>query len=198
MAFGLIDPARLEGEALQRWYRRSPADLEYEREAGEAQRYVQITAPMRPASLALAAEANSRTGSDRWPGAFGYGQRQLTAPAPQRGAFGHEEAQRQRVQIAANDHVCRSCHWGGVPPIPPRGLTSFRDVPTLPPSKPPERDRKQCEIQDARDRETCGRQPNAAAKAVCNESATRRYSHCLLTGEVDYPNLFTHPSAPRR
>lgn len=197
MAFGLIDPARLEGEALQRWYRRSPADLEYEREAEDAQRYAQFTAPMRTASPALASEAKSNTRSYRWPGAFGFGQRQVSSPGPQRGAFGHE-AQRQPTQLAANDHVCRSCHWGGVPPLPPRGLPSFRDVPTLPPSKPPERDRKQCEIQDARDRETCSRQPNAAAKAVCNESATRRYSHCLLTGEVDYPNLFTHPSAPRR
>jgi len=34
-----VDPARLEGEALRRWYLRSPEDLELERQAAEAQRY---------------------------------------------------------------------------------------------------------------------------------------------------------------
>ncbi len=31
MAFGQIDPARLEGDALRRWYLRSPEDIEDER-----------------------------------------------------------------------------------------------------------------------------------------------------------------------
>lgn len=34
-----IDPARLEGEALRRWYRRSPDEIEQERQASQAQRY---------------------------------------------------------------------------------------------------------------------------------------------------------------
>lgn len=32
MAFGQIDPARLDGEALKQWYLRSPADIEAERQ----------------------------------------------------------------------------------------------------------------------------------------------------------------------
>ncbi len=33
MAYGQIDPARLDGDALTRWYLRSPADIEEERQA---------------------------------------------------------------------------------------------------------------------------------------------------------------------
>jgi hypothetical protein len=39
MAERQIDPSRLQGEALQRWYLRSPQDLEQERQAAAAQRY---------------------------------------------------------------------------------------------------------------------------------------------------------------
>lgn len=34
-----VDPARLNGEALMNWYRRSPADIAQERQAAEAERY---------------------------------------------------------------------------------------------------------------------------------------------------------------
>jgi hypothetical protein len=39
MADRQIDPSRLHGDALRRWYLRSPADIEQERQADEAQRY---------------------------------------------------------------------------------------------------------------------------------------------------------------
>lgn len=39
MAERQIDPSRLQGEALQRWYLRSPHDLEQERQAAAAQRH---------------------------------------------------------------------------------------------------------------------------------------------------------------
>jgi hypothetical protein len=39
MAYGQIDPERPEGEALTRWYLRSPADIEQERQANAAQKY---------------------------------------------------------------------------------------------------------------------------------------------------------------
>lgn len=39
MAEGQVDPARLQGEALRRWYVRSPADLEEERGAATQRRY---------------------------------------------------------------------------------------------------------------------------------------------------------------
>jgi hypothetical protein len=39
MAFGHIDPARLEGDALTRWYLRSPADIEEEKRQRAEQAY---------------------------------------------------------------------------------------------------------------------------------------------------------------
>jgi hypothetical protein len=39
MAFGQIDPARLEGDALTRWYLRSPAEIEDERRRAAAKAY---------------------------------------------------------------------------------------------------------------------------------------------------------------
>lgn len=39
MAFGQIDPARLDGDALRRWYLRSPADIEEERRQKTASAY---------------------------------------------------------------------------------------------------------------------------------------------------------------
>ena len=39
MAFGQIDPARLEGEALRRWYLRSPQEIEEEHRANEVRAY---------------------------------------------------------------------------------------------------------------------------------------------------------------
>jgi len=39
MVYGQIDPARLEGDALTRWYLRSPDDIERERQEAAAQRY---------------------------------------------------------------------------------------------------------------------------------------------------------------
>lgn len=39
MAYGQIDPARLEGDALTRWYLRSPDNIEQERQEAAAQRY---------------------------------------------------------------------------------------------------------------------------------------------------------------
>lgn len=39
MAERQIDPSRLQGEALKRWYLRSPQNLEQERQAAAAQRY---------------------------------------------------------------------------------------------------------------------------------------------------------------
>jgi len=39
MAFGQIDPARLEGDALNRWYLRSPAEIEEERRQAASRAY---------------------------------------------------------------------------------------------------------------------------------------------------------------
>lgn len=45
MAHGQIDPARLEGDALNRWYLRSPADVEAERSRAADRAYREFFAP---------------------------------------------------------------------------------------------------------------------------------------------------------
>ena len=57
MAFSPVDPASLQGEALSRWYLRSPAEIEQERQAAQARKYDAFfgrTEPMAPATTSPA------------------------------------------------------------------------------------------------------------------------------------------------
>lgn len=47
MANGPIDPARLKGEALTRWYNRTPQEIEAEREAAEQRKHQAFVASIR-------------------------------------------------------------------------------------------------------------------------------------------------------
>ena len=152
-----VDPARLEGDALARWYRRSPQEIEQERERARKLAYDAFFSPI--------------------------GSTRVDRPLAANGTAPNGVAD------------CVGCH-GRIPPsvpfpFPKGGAPVLREGSSRPPSKPPERDRKQCEIQDQRDRQTCGLQPNSAAKRGCHESASARYAHCLKTGEVGWPSLFT-------
>jgi hypothetical protein len=110
---------------------------------------------------------------------------------------------------AAGVHDCVSCHgrarppFSGIPgfpfPSPSREAPITRDGPTDPPSRPRRETPKQCDIQFERDTDVCNRQPNSAAKAQCQSSAMERLQWCIRKkGEVGWPELFTHPSGPRR
>ncbi len=52
MAYGQIDPARLNGDALTRWYLRSLADIEQEQRAAAAQKYDAFFGALRDGSQA--------------------------------------------------------------------------------------------------------------------------------------------------
>jgi len=179
------DPASLSGEALTRWYQRSPRDLERARQLQADDRYDAFigTGKTQPKpSLQLASG--------------------LSGPA--RGQFA-VSLPTTAVPVSRNQigHVCVSCHDPvALPPTmfpwpvwPMRPLK--RDTPNPPPGEPkqdPNRERKQCEIQLQRDVAICNQQPNNAAKSVCFETSNRRYAHCRITGEVGEPDLFTIPS----
>lgn len=186
MAEGLTDPARLNGEALRRWYLRSPADVEREREAVAAGRYASFFGEDIQGERAADSPQLRFT-----PPRIGNAATFRTLAVAQNGA-------RARTPPAAA--TCVSCHTAPalVPSFPFRpGMPSFREgVPS--PSKPPERDRKQCEQQLQRDTDTCTQQPNNAAKAVCHGTASKRYAYCRTTGEVGEPDLFTIPRMPSR
>lgn len=217
MAYSPVDPARLEGEALRRWYLRSPEEVEQERQAAKAQRYDEffaITRPFQrgPLHEATGAQQPADLEADEilWTSANGHGNRWRGERVSQGYANNAPDQHRamsrldggRRGQGVGDIGDCVSCHGRLAPPFPfpfpTWGTPSLRDAPASPPSTPPERDRKQCEIQLQRDTETCNQQPNNAAKAVCHGTASKRYAHCGLTGEVGEPDLFTIPRMPGR
>ena len=80
MAFGQIDPARLQSEALKRWYLRSPAEIEEEREQKAASTYDAFFAP---ATADLASEQS--TSNERTPGDHAWSSWQQLDGGPWRG-----------------------------------------------------------------------------------------------------------------
>lgn len=181
MAFSQVDPASLDGEALQRWYLRSPLDLQREKLAAANQRYDDFMGGFDP---------------DGRPPRFAGQDIPVPSEDVDRGARTVGDVDTlgsAKVQLAANNPTCVLCHGTGFQPPLLQGRPALRDGQTSAPSKPPERDRKQCEMQDRRDRQICAQQPTNAATAVCHQTASDRYSHCLLTGEVSTPKLFTIP-----
>jgi hypothetical protein len=70
MAFGQIDPARLDGDALTKWYLRSPADIEEEKRQAASRAYdaffSQLEDPQSdggPEAASMPAAASNDTGS---------------------------------------------------------------------------------------------------------------------------------------
>jgi hypothetical protein len=205
MPYNPVDPANLEGEDLTNWYLRSPQEIEQQRQASAQQRYQDFFygdgADRRTANVATPSQTSS-----------------LARPVVDSGTYGGRAPVLQQASYvapagAADGPSCATCHGAPPPPIPVPHLPPFPSgwdaaFPTLPvlrdiigggggSSKPPEHDRKQCEIQQRRDGEICARQPTSRANAVCRGTAMDRYSHCLDTGEVDTPRLFTNPGYSR-
>lgn len=192
MPYSSVDPAALSGDALDRWYRRTPDEIEEERQAAEQARY-----------------------HDFFGGSDGRASQQTTDhadPSPSDGIAGStdqagswdEGSRSPQIQLASNttgsvgsivDHFanCPTCH-GRVPLPPPAALpwpwsvgSYLRNDADGGVSKRPNPDRKQCEIQSERDHQICGRQREPEVNAVCRQRANVRYKHCLATGEVDSP-----------
>lgn len=214
MAYGQIDSARLEGDALRRWYLRSPADIEEERRSAAAQRYDQFffrgnsaardgqpESPIAETSTRDFSSTGWQVGPNgRWRG----------------GSLPSNHAQRSRSathQMAANGWVrgtsshetpgsCISCH-GHFPPPPlpppfgrfpfPKGsFPSFRNIPGQSPSGSGGRNPKQCTVQYENDSGICRQVPNRDARRRCWESAAEREAYCVKSkGEVGYPSLAT-------
>ena len=197
MAFGQIDPARLEGDALRPWLLRSPADIERERQETAQRRYDNFFAPIKPtlppgdAQRVGVSDESGIEPTGLWvqstPNRWSIQATSKPYAAPRMMGGGSVA-----VQPAPDDRVCRACHWGGVPPLPPGMAPLPRDIPpsSPSPSKPQERDRKQCEQQLESDTDVCSQQANDQSKAICRGDAMNRYAHCRQTGEVGVPSLF--------
>jgi hypothetical protein len=201
---GQIDPARLEGDALRRWYLRSPEDIEGERLRRAERSYSEFYGGLRKLSQqASSAPSHSQfaTGSDpasARDGAFQVAAYDAPAHSPRPAASGPRKPQ-------ATPDGCIDCHgaWPSVTPPPgmlppfgkfplPGGFPMFRDLPGAMPSGPRNEGRKECELQERTDRDICGRQPTPQDKAICHASATRRRAYCdTRDGTIGHPSLDT-------
>ena len=198
MAYGQINPARLDGDALTQWYLRSPDDIEQARQASAAQRYADF--------FGSADEpANGRDGSsaDRPSPTLDGAQFGQTGLQPvgygaslDDGVYHPDQDGVQKAPVAATVWSCPTCH---VPlPLPPQLQPLAPLLRTIPPSwggpaPEPRREKyPQCEMQERQDRGICAQQPTEPAKAVCNASATDRREWCEThQGEIGSPDLFT-------
>lgn len=193
MAFGQIDPARLEGDALRRWYLRSPEDIEDERLRRADQRYdafygglqdIRQSASPPPDRLLRATGFGSTTRD----GTSRVATHDAGAVAPQSTWSGP-----RKPRATIDD--CVGCHGrlpspphipGMLPPfgeLPlPGGFPVFRNLPGATPSGPRNEGRKECELQDRNDRRICGRQPTAEDRARCHASASERRANCDRPG----------------
>jgi hypothetical protein len=211
VAFSPVDPSSLQGEALNRWYLRSPDEIEQERQAAQAQKYDAFfgrTEPVDPpttlpapayqgSSAAIGDDPTwAANGTNRWQG-------------QDQPAYGPtSDPQSRPLQLAAASQPagapgvlnCPTCHGRVLPPLPfpfpilPVG-PFFRDTPSTPSgggSQPDRRDKKECDQQYDSDSQICGRLRSPSDTAICRETASRRYAYCLRPdGTIGFPQLET-------
>lgn len=188
MAFSPVDPSRLQGEALDRWYRRSPDEIEQERQAAQARKYDAFFGRTEPA---WASDETDR-GRSRDQSAYG------VAGDPQSGQFQLAAASQRAAAPGILD--CPACH-GPVPlplpfpfPVFPVG-PFFRNTPSPPPgggSQPDRGDKKECDQQRDSDSQICGRLRSPSDIAICRGTASERYAYCRRSdGTIGSPHLET-------
>lgn len=219
MAYTQVDPARLRGEALTRWYLRSPADIEQERQDTAAQRHNDFFAATPPAGSVQGFGRGGpggtnggphsditwvATGPNRWSSQPRSSDRSQFDPFW--GQDGNTDAlragDRGYTQLAANVWDCAGCHAGPTRPPPPSTSTPPKKppppysapwTPTSPPRKPAKPPPRQCAMQNMNDSRICSREPGVAWKSVCLQSAAEREAHCIASdGEIGWPPLNTH------
>lgn len=208
MAYRQTDPARLEGEALRRWYLRSPSDIEIERQVAASQRFNAFfsrgngsSEPSRPQQDQTPDRRQSLNSPPR-SGAPTTGEGLSTEPDIGV-ASPHEHRMAAslsppRSQLRAHPDTCIGCH-GRLPPLlppfgpfpfPPATLPLLRNIPGSLPSGGG--DKKQCDIQYQNDTRICARQPKPQDIAICRASASERLAYCNShDGEVGTPSLDT-------
>lgn len=193
MAFGQIDPARLEGDALKQWYLRSPAQIEEERRQAAAGAYDSFSRRTKGGQSPRAPAQQQEDKFDdyspaSWEGRPTAGQYQLAA-APPRGFWDYWGIR-----------GCQNCHGytpGTLPPYGggfPSGYSPRSGGGSGGSARPGDKwsDRPQCNQQFEADRKIC----QTAKSSECWQNQNKRLWHCSTTGEVGTPPLKFGP--PRR
>lgn len=210
MAYGQIDPARLDGDALTRWYLRSPADIEEERRQAAAQAYDSffsrpdegarpVNQPTTDTDEADGPDALTTSwteiGDNRWQGDPGFGSQQVTSASSPYAANSYQVAVTPR---GFSDYWgvpgCANCHGYTPNTLPPTG-GHFPFPPNYSPrsggsdgsssSDPRWSKRPQCNRQFETDRKICQR----AKSPTCWENSNKRLGVCDRTGAVSIPPL---------
>ena len=201
MTSGQIDPARLDGEALRRWYLRSPADIERERSAGAARRYESFFGGAGERGQSTSARKGQPDSAEPYGG-----PRQ--AHAADDHPYQLAAAPRPGYWLPWGPQGCANCHGytpetlpplGGHRPFPPGysprtggsggsgGQPPRSGGETRSGDHPP-----QCAIQYENDATLCRQVPNRAGRGRCWESAAKREAYCIGSkGEVGWPSLMT-------
>jgi hypothetical protein len=217
MTFGQVDPARLQGEALRRWYLRTPDEIEAERAATAEDAYKRFfslpnsgaASDLDSAMKGTAAPASGRLTVGGASASFGPDQDyRVGGPEPLSSGAGGRAS--PYVQVAAtspgfwdywSQRGCANCHGytpgtlppiGGHLPLPPgyspRSGRSDRQGGT----QPDRRDKRECEQQLESDTEICGRLPRRDDIAICRATASDRYAYCRRPdGTIGFPHLET-------
>lgn len=205
MALGQIDPARLEGGALRRWYLRSPADIEEERRQAAAQAYDSFFSQTKEPSSGEHPQQQEEKSNDHLPVSWEQlddgrwrGERNGADPRSPSGQYQLAAATPRGFWDYWGVQGCQNCHGHTPGTLPPYGGHS-----PFPPSYSPRSgggsggsgdsvqprgewsDRPQCNQQFEADREIC----RAAKSPACWKNQNRRLGHCDTTGEVGTPAL---------
>lgn len=211
MAYGQIDPARLNGDALTQWYLRSLADIEDEKRQAASRAYdAFFSQPDHPQphggseAASMPAAASTDAGSShadvirRQIGANRFQSERASVPLPM------SDADTPGFQLAAATfpawgrwpiNGCINCHNPQTGDLLP-GRSPAPRPPTFSPrdggagggsssQRGEWSDKPQCNQQFERDREIC----QAAKNYKCWENQNKRLAHCSPTGEVGIPKL---------
>lgn len=208
----------LQGEALRRWYLRSPDDIEQERQNARTLRYQAFFGRGQATSQALKPENQNgletapsvqpnqpqrlwiSTGPKRWSSrlATPLGSSSLESWDSGRNSAHEPSVRGTSQQLAANSGFCVACHGPGLPPPPPSlanppNWPPWTPRPNTAPRKPAGPNPSQCAMQYENDSAICRRQPNKVSREMCWESAAKREAYCIEhKGEIGSPRLFTH------
>lgn len=211
MTYGQVDPARLEGEALRRWYSRSPAEIRDERTAAVVRRYDEFflaangawhgTGEGRDAPSSIHERGSVDLDNFRrsqWPGR----DRAQAKSLSRRPSVVHQAAAVEHAPRVPHrtPRSCLSCHGHaprpplpppfGTFPLPPGTFPSLRGRLGPPQSGSSGGNPKQCVVQYENDAEICRRLPGMDSRRRCWESAAEREVYCNKSkGEVGYPPL---------
>lgn len=170
MGYSPVDPASLSGDALDRWYRRTPDEIERDRRTARQASYDAFFGQSSASGQSIG-DGGPPIGSDD------------SGPPP------------VRLQLASAQVGCPTCHVGAPPPplipFPWSVISAFQSGNGGAGSGGSSHNTpKQCVVQEQSDEEFCRRPTIPIPRRECWSRTNQRWGHCRATdGEVGHPPL---------